>query len=587
MRELEVEIARRGQRGEHPDEALSDRYAHAQRAFEVGGGFDAEVVLRSTLTGLGLGPESWDRSLSELSGGWLMRVELAKLLLSRPEILLLDEPTNHLDLASIAWFEGVLREYPGAIVVVSHDRSFLDRQSNLIAELEYGRLTTYKGNYSAYLDQRERRLEEADARRKSLDRQIEHASRFVERFGAKATKATQAESRKKQIARWQAERETLPQEAKRRAIRLRFPSAPRSGDVVLRLEGVCKAYGARQVYRDLDLELRRGDRVALVGPNGAGKTTLLRIAAGALDFESGTRELGHNVSLAYFAQHQVESLDDSRTVLQEIEADAPLDWVPRLRNLLGSFLFSGDDVEKKVGVLSGGERARLALAKLMLRGANFLVLDEPTNHLDIPAIDVITRALSDFDGTLLLISHDRQFVNELTNQVIEVAPTEADVDHIARIDVFPGNYEDFLASRANPGGKGGTVKLTKLDDRTTPPASNGGSSGSGSGSRKGSASAKAGAAPTASATGSDGGSALSKNALRKLREASEKAQAAIIEAESQRDRLDQLLFHPDVVRDGDRVRTLTEERAVLESQLQELYTRWQDLEESLETGEGS
>jgi len=555
LRDLEHEMARRGERGEPPDDALADRYAKAQRQFEVGGGFEADVVLRSTLTGLGLGPEHWNRSLRELSGGWLMRVELAKLLLARPEVLLLDEPTNHLDLASIQWFEGMLREYPGAVIVVSHDRSFLDRQANMIAELEHGRLTLYRGNYTAYQTQRQRRLEEADARRTGLERQIEHAARFVERFGAKATKASQAASRKKQIARLETELATLPQEAKRRSIRLRFPEAPRSGDVVLRLEKVFKAYGARQVYAGLDLELRRGERVALVGPNGAGKTTLLRIIAGALEIDSGTRELGHNVRLAYFAQHQVESLDDSRTVLQELEADAPLDWVPRLRTLLGSFLFSGDDVEKKVGVLSGGERARLALAKLLLRGSNFLVLDEPTNHLDIPAIDVITQALADFGGTLLLISHDRHFVHQLTNRVLEVCPPEPGAQ-TARLRAYAGSYEDFLLAQGAPQ----QPRLTALAPR-----------------------AHSLATKTA-ASGSPGvnGSRPSKNALRKLREESEGIQHSIMEAETARDHLDQLLFHPDVVRDGERIRALGAERSALEARLNELYERWQQLEESLE-----
>jgi len=573
LRELEAQMAELGTQGLDPDAALSDRYHHAQRAYEVGGGFEAEVVLRSTLTGLGLGPDAWERPLCELSGGWLMRVELAKLLLARPEILLLDEPTNHLDLASIQWFEGVLREYPGAVIVVSHDRSFLDRQANSIAELELGRLNLYKGNYSAYEQLRERRLEESELRRQSLQRQIDHAARFVERFGAKATKASQAESRKKQIAKWEAERDLLPQPQKRRSIRLKFPEAPRSGDVVMRLERVAKAYGERCVYRDLDLEIRRGERVALVGPNGAGKTTLLRIIAGSLDFDSGTRELGHNVRLAYFAQHQVEALDDARSVLEELEADAPLDWVPRLRNLLGSFLFSGEDVGKRVGVLSGGERARLALAKLLLRGANFLVLDEPTNHLDIPAIDVITRALIDFGGTLLVISHDRHFINQITNRVLEVRPASETASHAAEIQPYSGNYEDFLRERealANGGApaKRAPGRLSPAPAESTPADSN--------------AEPESAAADAAKVRSSR----PSKNALRKLRELSEGLQSEIIDLETERDQIDQLLFHPDVVRDGDRVRALGDDRAALESQLGELYTRWEGVEAELEEAGG-
>ncbi len=593
LRRLEREIADQGASGSDPDAALSERYAKVQREFEVGGGFEADVVLHSTLTGLGLGPDAWDRPLCELSGGWLMRVELAKLLLARPEILLLDEPTNHLDLASIEWFEGVLRDYEGAVIVVSHDRSFLDRQANTIAELEQGRLSSYRGNYTAYESQRERRLEEADARRQTLQRQIEHAARFVERFGAKATKATQAESRKKQIARWEAERDALPQEQKRRSIRLRFPEAPRSGDVVLRLEGIEKSYGTRQIYDALDLEIRRGERIALVGPNGAGKTTLLRIIAGALDFDRGTRELGHNVRLAYFAQHQVEALDEARTVLEEIEADAPLDWVPRLRNLLGSFLFSGEDVTKRVSVLSGGERARLALAKLLLRGANFLVLDEPTNHLDIPAIDVITRALVSFGGTMLVISHDRHFINQITNRVLEVQPATESVRHFAEIHPYSGNYEDFLRERDQRAGAVGGRRGSASQRRA--PAAAPPSAGTATRSRDGGAAradAQNGAerfdprAGSIAATDSSGRGSrkarVSKNALRKLRETSEEIQRSIIDLETERDHIDQLLFHPDVVRDGDRLRSLTEDRSSLEEQLSELYEQWEELEASLE-----
>jgi ATP-binding cassette subfamily F protein 3 len=563
VRELEHQIAARGESGHAPPEALAQRYVDLHRELEVSGGFDADVALHRMLIGLGLGRDTWDKPLCALSGGWLMRVELAKLLLAQPEVLLLDEPTNHLDLTSIAWLEGVLRTYPGAVLVVSHDRAFLDRHVTHIAELEGGRLTVYRGGYSAYVEQRNRRLEEAETRRRALERQIAHARTFVERFGAKATKARQAESRKKQIERWSAERDALPTEAVRRTLRLTFPEAPRPGDVVVRLEGVCKSFSEKCVYRDLDLEVRRDDRVALVGPNGAGKTTLLRIIAGALAPDRGTRELGHNVRLAYFTQHQVESLDPSRTVLEEIEHGAPFEWVPRLRSLLGAFLFSGDDVYKRVSVLSGGERARLALAKLLLEGANFLVLDEPTNHLDIPSIDMVTSALQSFGGCLLLISHDRGLVNALANRVLVVEPRDGDAG--ARVELLRMRYDEYMGEPVPRGRAAEPAAPAPGAPRAT----------AGSGTAPAASNVASGATPDRRAA------KRSKNAERRLREESEAVQEQIMETETRIGQIDQLLAHPTVARDGDRLRELALERSEQQSQLAELYTRWEALEEAL------
>jgi ATP-binding cassette subfamily F protein 3 len=398
IRALEEEIARNH---EHVPDELASRYDAMQHEFERAGGFSADAGLRSTLVGLGLGPDKWEQPLAKLSGGWLMRVELAKLLIARPEVLLLDEPTNHLDLPSIRWFEGVLADYPGSVVVVSHDRVFLDRHCNRIAELTSSRLTPYKGNYSAYVEQKALRVAEAEARRDNIEREIAEKERFVTRFKAKASKASQAQSRVKQIEKLRSERDALPVESHERTMRVRFKTSLRSGETVLRLERVAKAYGDKVVYRALDFEIRRGERVALVGPNGAGKSTLLRLAAGAFPPDAGARELGHNVRCGFYAQHQVDALDPRRTVLREIEAEAGIDDVPRLRGILGAFLFSGDDVDKKVSVLSGGEKARLALAKLLLAGANFLVLDEPTNHLDMERATCSTAALAGYEDAPL------------------------------------------------------------------------------------------------------------------------------------------------------------------------------------------
>jgi ATP-binding cassette subfamily F protein 3 len=439
LREIEAEIARLGEAGSPIPDVLATRYEAIGEQFRSAGGYEAESALRATLVGLGIRPEKWEEPLRSFSGGWLMRVELAKLLLSRPEVLLLDEPTNHLDIPSIRWFESVLAGYPGAAIVVSHDRTFLDRHAARIVELSGGQLTTYKGNYGAYLDQKRKHEALVRARRDNLDRQIAHAQKFIDRFGAKNTKATQAESRKKMIARMRTERDALVLTPESRKLRFRFRPVRRSGEVVLRLEGVRKAYGENLVYSSLDLELRRGDRVALVGPNGAGKSTLLGIAAGTLPIDAGTRELGHKVEAAFYAQHQLDALDARRTALEELEAHATLDEVPRLRTLLGTFLFSGDDVQKSVSVLSGGEKARLALAKLLLRNANFLVLDEPTNHLDLQAREIVGAALAQYAGTLLFISHDRTVINALANRVIEVMPGAEG----AELRLFPGNYDDY------------------------------------------------------------------------------------------------------------------------------------------------
>jgi len=533
LRALEDEMAASH---ESPSESLAERYDAAHRAYEAAGGFSADAELRSTLTGLGLGPEKWHEPLRKLSGGWLMRVELAKLLIAKPELLLLDEPTNHLDLPSIAWFEGVLASYPGAVVVVSHDRVFLDRHTNRIAELEGARLSLYKGNYSGYVTQKALRLEDVEARRANLERAIAHKEKFVARFRY-GTKASQAQSRLKAIDKLQAELEELPEAAAQRKMRARFSAGVRPGEIVLRMERAAKAYGENTVYRSLDFELKRGERVALVGPNGAGKSTLLRLAAGALTPDRGARELGHNAHCAFYAQHQVDALDASRTVLGELEHEAKLDDIPRLRGILGAFLFSGDDVDKKVSVLSGGEKARLALAKLLLARANFLVLDEPTNHLDMDARDVLTEALAGYGGTLLFVSHDRLFIEALATRVVEITPGQGE----ARVRHFLGGYESYaaaLAKEAEPAPK----------QRSSAP--------------------KPAAAPPKPAKRKD-------NAQRKLRERAEALEREIESLEAAVTRLDWLAADPEVAKDGERMREIAAERRAQKDKLDALYPEWE------------
>jgi ATP-binding cassette subfamily F protein 3 len=416
---VEAAISEAGAAGQEPPPELATRYDALRERFAREGGFDRHARVDRVLAGLGFDEAARDRPLRAFSGGWLMRVELAKLLLAEPDVLLLDEPTNHLDLPSIAWFEEVLANFSGAVICVSHDRAFLDRHADRVVEVSMGRGELYEMGFRRYLAERARRAEQRRAAAKQQQREIAEQERFIERFRAKNTKARQVQSRVKALDK--IERIEVDEPLSRRP-RLRIPEPARAGATVVALQGLAKAYGENVVYEGLDFEIARGEKMALVGPNGAGKSTLLRIIAGMLDFDRGERVLGHNVGIAYYAQHQLEVLDPTRTVLEELAAGARFEDQPRLRGHLGAFLFSGDDVQKRVSVLSGGEKARLALAKLFLRPANFLVLDEPTNHLDIEAREVLEEALRDYAGTLLFISHDRALIENLAGVVCEVTP---------------------------------------------------------------------------------------------------------------------------------------------------------------------
>jgi ATP-binding cassette subfamily F protein 3 len=545
---LEAEMARCGHDGLEVSEDLAHRYDRARSGFEFGGGFARAARVERVLGGLGFAEAARGRPLSSFSGGWLMRVELAKLLLSAPDVLLLDEPTNHLDLPSIAWFEETLQEYKGAALIVSHDRTFLRRHATRVAELENARFTVWEGGYDRFLTQKEERRLQLEAEARSQGRKIAETERFIERFRYKASKARQVQSRVKSLAKLERV-ETAPES--RRSMRLRIPAPARAGDVVLRLEGVHKRYGETLVYRGVDFLLRRGDRVALAGPNGAGKSTLLRIAAGALGFDAGTRTLGHNVTVAAYAQHQLETLDASRSVLAELESVAGVEDVPRLRGHLGAFLFSGDDVQKKVSVLSGGEKARLALAKMLLRPANFLVLDEPTNHLDVAACEVLEEALSDYQGTLLFISHDRAFINALATRVVEVR------DGVLRDHA--GNYDAFEGAAA---------------------------------------AAAAGPAPAPAPAAAEPESKQARHAARahdkqrakQLERAHKRLAAVEAEIAKHEGALEQLnwrLGDPQVHRDGDAVRVLEAEKSELRGKVEAGYREWERLAAEVESPQGA
>jgi ATP-binding cassette, subfamily F, member 3 len=400
--------------------------------------FEREVKAKRVLSGLAFRTKDFDRPAKEFSGGWIMRAHLARLLVDEPDLLLLDEPTNHLDLETVVWLQKYLQTYSGALLLISHDRAFLNALVTRIVELDRQQLSFYTGNYDDFVIQKEARRSQQLAAYKNQQRQIEKLQTFIDRFGAKNTKAAQAQSKRKELAR--IERIDAP-ENESASIHFRFPQPARSGARVITLAHVSHAYGETKVYTDLNLEVERGQRTVLVGPNGAGKSTLLKLIAGVLPVQAGRRELGYNVELGYFSQHRVEMFDLSRTVLAEasdVSAPVPEQMV---RSQLGAFLFSGDDVFKSVSVLSGGEKSRLALAKLLLDPPNFLVMDEPTTHLDMRSIEALISALNQYEGTLVFVSHDVHFIRSIATSVLHV--------QTGQIRFYPGGYDYFVEKTAS------------------------------------------------------------------------------------------------------------------------------------------
>src|SRR5580693_3175735 len=416
---------------------VADRYHRLEHEFQTRGGYSIEAEVGRALMGLGFRKEDWERQTDEFSGGWQMRLALAKLLLQKPNLLLLDEPTNHLDLEARNWLEEYLHDYPHAFILISHDRYFLDVTVNKIAELWNKRFWFYTGNYDKFLAQKTRRNEQLQADYRNQRDRIEQLEVFINRFRYQATKAKQVQSRIKELEK--IERIEVPPEEK--TIHFSFPQPKVSGRIVVEFEDVAKVYlgknGAqKEVFRDVSFLIERGDRIALVGVNGAGKSTLIKLLAGEEKTTRGEFKLGHNVEADYFAQDQYKELDADARMIDDLGNASPRSTQTELRSLLGCFLFSEDDVFKKIGVLSGGERGRYALLRLLLHPANFLLLDEPTNHLDLRAKDVLLNALMEYTGTVVFVSHDRYFIDKLATRVFEIGD--------GKVEIYPGNYEDYL-----------------------------------------------------------------------------------------------------------------------------------------------
>jgi len=432
--------------------AVADRYHSLEHEFQTRGGYSIEAEVGRVLMGLGFGKEDWERQTDEFSGGWQMRIALAKLLLQKPNLLLLDEPTNHLDLEARNWLEEYLHDYPHALVLISHDRYFLDVTVNKIAEIWNKRFWFYTGNYDKFLAQKTARNEQLQAAYKNQRDRIEQLEVFINRFRYQATKAKQVQSRIKELER--IERIEIPPEEK--TIHFSFPQPKPSGRIVAEFVGVAKTYPAKagtdgaekEVFRDVSFLIERGDRIALVGVNGAGKSTLIKLLAGTEPTTRGEFRLGHNVQADYFAQDQYKELDPDARMIDDLGNASPGSTQTELRSLLGCFLFSEDDVFKKIGVLSGGERGRYALLRLLLHPANFLLLDEPTNHLDLRAKDVLLEALMEYTGTVVFVSHDRYFIDKLATRVFEIGD--------GKVEVYPGNYEDYLWRK-----QGGSAKQSE------------------------------------------------------------------------------------------------------------------------------
>jgi ATP-binding cassette subfamily F protein 3 len=534
--------------------ALANRQSHLQEELERLGAYDLESRAKRVLAGLGFKEESFQSPIETLSGGWIMRVALARLLLSQPDLLLLDEPTNHLDLDSLLWLENFLTNTSSALLLISHDRAFMDRVVQKTFELEKAAITSFPGNYSTYMAEKGKRLLLQEAAHQNQQEKIRQIEDFVARNRTRKDRAKQVQSRIKMLNQMVK----IPSPVSQQKISFHFPEPERSGRVALELQGIGKSYGSQTLYQDLDLTISRGDGVAILGPNGAGKTTLLKIMAGIVQPDSGRRQVGHKISLGFFAQHQLDQLQGEHTVWQEAASVAGDRTYGTLRNLLAAFLFREEDIEKKVSVLSGGEKSRLVILMMLLSGANFLLFDEPTNHLDIPSRDVLEEALRSFSGTLALITHDRHLINRLANKIIYIRD--------GKLDLFPGNYSDFeeiWKSRLALEKGNGT---DRFPEKTSTPEAK-------TGSRKSQEEKRL--------------EAERRNALFRLKTPLKKEiqglELKLTELTEEKARTEQALADPVTYQGGTSIQTLTQAYGQIQKEIEALNARWEEAALELET----
>ena len=535
---------------------LLDQLSELYESLESAGGDGREHEAKSILAGLGFKQDDFDRPMSEFSGGWVMRAGLARILFSDPNLLLLDEPTNHLDLEANIWFEKYLAGFQGAVVVTSHDRTFLNQTATRVVAIEPDEVVLHRGNYDDYLVARESALQIKRSAAARQERQIAKQMRFVERFRYKARKASQVQSRLKQLEKMEIIE--LPRATKK--VSYSFPEPPRSGTHVITLSNISKSYGENVVYRGLDLTLDRGDRVALVGPNGAGKTTLLKILADVIPFDDGQRKTGHNVITKYYAQHVLELLNPNNTLLGELRAAAPTESDQNLRNTLGGFLFSGDDVDKRISVLSGGEKARVALAKLLLQPSNLLFMDEPTNHLDIASREILADALGDYRGTICFITHDRTLIGQVANKIVEIDG--------GRPTVYPGDYDGYLYQKQIKE-KGNAANAVPVDGAKRVPAK---PRSNGRGRRR-------------IDVAEMQRRSLNREAAR-LAERIEDVAATLSEREARVAALEAMFGSPDLYDEPDRVAGLSMEYQELKAEAGRLWSEWERLSVEAEEIDG-
>lgn len=569
---LQEELDSIGDALKDPDansKVLLERHHEITTTLENSGWYRRAALAEQVLIGLGFSQKDMERQTEKFSGGWQMRIALAKALMQEPDILLLDEPTNYLDLEARNWLEQFLSNFSGGFLLVSHDRYFLDTTVTEVYELFNGQLHRYAGNYSHYEKVREGEMESLIAKYNQQQEEIHKLEDFIRRFGYKATKAAQAQERQKMLDKLLAQQVEIPESLKK--IHFTFPPAPHSGRLVLTLEQVSKSYdGHRQVLNNLDLIVEKGERLVVVGCNGSGKTTLLRILAGEDQAFSGSIKLGAGVAVGYFSQDSAEKITGNTKVLDFIEKDAPLELIPKLRDMLGAFLFRGDDVFKTLDVLSGGEKSRLALLQLLLRPVNLLILDEPTNHLDLHSKDVLLNALKDFGGTVVFVSHDRGFIEDLATRVIELRPPLEDgteAGWLGRARNFPGSYSYYL-ERLESENQGTVAVQENVQEKN-----------------RQSATAKSGTEEKTGALRYEEQKRL-KNERRKLEREEERLMTEIAQAEEEKEKLKEELSLPHIYSDMQKSRSVQEKIENLEQKIQELTEAWEQVSSDLEQSQG-